>query len=80
MLEDIPTNPDLPPPPPPDMPPPPPASDNKRRNMIIAAVVLLFVCCCCAIIVGLGLKWLWDNGDSFVGQSGWAVPYLRGLL
>jgi hypothetical protein len=49
--------------------------------MIIAAVVvLLFVCCCCAIIGGFGLKWLWDNGDSFVGQSGWAVPYMRGLL
>ncbi|MEI7988131.1 MAG: hypothetical protein WCI88_03760 [Chloroflexota bacterium] len=36
---------------------------GSKTKIIIIVLVLVFLCCCLVPLVGIGLKWLWDNGD-----------------
>jgi len=50
------------------MPEPLPVEPKKNRTGIIIAVVVIVLCCCC--LVGGGLSyWLWENGDSLLGNG-----------
>jgi hypothetical protein len=46
-----------------------PTEEPKKNNtpLIIAVVVVVLSCCCC--IGGIGVWWLWNNGDSLVGNA-----------
>lgn len=43
------------------------AEEPKKKNskVIIAIAVAVVLCLCC--VVGLGVWWLWNNGDQLLG-------------
>lgn len=44
-----------------------PAPKKSNTPIIIAIVAVVVLCCCC--IMGIGLVWLYNNGDAFTNTS-----------
>ena len=44
-----------------------PEPKKNNTGLIIAIMVILLLCCCC--IIGVGVWWLWNNGDSLMNTS-----------
>jgi hypothetical protein len=41
---------------------------KKSNTGIIIGVVVVVLLCCCCVAVGAGV-WLWNNGDSLIGNG-----------
>ncbi|MCF6278149.1 MAG: hypothetical protein L3J16_05285 [Anaerolineales bacterium] len=46
---------------------PPPEEEKKKTNVWLIVGIVLILLCCCLLVLGLGGKWLWDNGDALLG-------------
>jgi hypothetical protein len=50
------------------------APKSNRRTIIIVVVIAVILLCCCCPVIGYGLYWLWQNGDSLLGNLGQVLP------
>lgn len=50
-----------------EMPASPEAPKKSNTGLIIGIVVVVLLCCCC--FTGIGLWWLWNNGDALLGSA-----------
>ncbi len=57
--------------------PPPAPAPQKNNTWLIIVIVLVVLCCCC--VGGIGIYWLWNNGDKLLQNLGPTSLILRML-